>query len=293
MAPRAIASTTISFGLVTVPVKLYSTGQSSNKISFNMMHEACEARVRQQYVCVKCDEVVDRNELVKGYEFAKDQYVLFTPDELAEIETPVTEGIEIREFVEAEDVDPVYYDRAYYLGPDKGGARAYRLLSEALDETDRVAIGQYAARGKAYLVMLRPRNGGLVMEQLRYADEVRSFDEIEVGDVEVKKQELDLARQLIEAAASEEFEPGKYEDTVRAQMVAMIEAKVEGEEVSVAPAARAEPQIIDLMSALKASLDKEGKKPAAKAGRKASGKGAKKSKKAEAKPARKKKSASG
>ncbi|MBW3660572.1 MAG: Ku protein [Gemmatimonadetes bacterium] len=287
MAPRAIASTTISFGLVTVPVKLYSTGQSSSKVSFNMIHEPCAARLRQQYVCVKCEEVVEKEEIVKGYEFAKDQYVLFTPDELARIETPTTEGIEIREFVEADDVDPVYYDRAYYLGPDKGGARAYRLLSEALKETERVAIGQYAARGKAYLVMLRPMNGGIAMEQLRYADEVRSFEEIEVGDVEVKEQELELARQLIEQAGAEAFEPAKYEDTVRAQMLEMIEAKVEGEEIAVAPAERAEPQIIDLMGALKASLQKEGKKPAAKAARE----GAKK--KPEAKKARKKKSAGG
>ncbi len=285
MAPRAIASTTISFGLVTVPVKLYSTGQSSSKVSFNMMHEECAARVRQQYVCVKCEEVVDRNELVKGYEFAKDQYVLFTAEELAEIETPVTEGIEITEFVEAADVDPVYFDRAYYLGPGKGGARAYRLLSEALEQTDRVAIGQYAARGKAYLVMLRPKSGGIVMEQLKYADEVRSFDEIEVGDVEVKKQELELARQLIDAAAVEAFEPEKYEDTVRTQILSMIEAKVEGEEVAIAPTEKAEPKIIDLMGALKASLDREEKKPAARAEKKAAKKKAGKKKSARKKSA--------
>lgn len=288
MAPRAISSTTISFGLVTVPVKLFSTSQSNGRVSFNMMHEPCAARVRQQYVCTKCEEVVERSDIVKGYEFAKDQYVLFTDDELAQIETPVTEGIEITEFVEAEDVDPVYYDRAYYLGPDKGGARAYRLLSEALRETGRVAIGQYAARGKAYIVMLRPVEGGLVMEQLRYADEVRTFDEIEVGDVELKKQELELARQLIEQAGAEAFEPEKYEDTVRAQMLAMIEAKVEGEEIAVAPIEKAEPKIIDLMGALKASLEK-GKKPAAQA----SEKDDKKPKKAEAKKTKKKKSASG
>lgn len=285
MAPRATASTTISFGLVTVPVKLYSTGQSSSKIRFNMIHEPCQARLRQQYVCVKCEEVVEKDEVVKGYEFAKDQYVLFTPDELAEIETPTTEGIEITEFVEAADVDPVYFDRAYYLGPGKGGARAYRLLSEALEQTDRVAIGQYAARGKAYLVMLRPKGGGIVMEQLKYADEVRSFDEIEVGDVEVKDQELELARQLIDAAAVETFEPGKYEDTVRAQILSMIEAKVEGEEVAIAPTERAEPKIIDLMGALKASLDREEKKPAARAEKKAAKKKAGKKKSARKKSA--------
>lgn len=290
MAARAIASTTISFGLVTVPVKLYSTGQTASKVSFNLIHEACQSRLRQQYVCLQCEEVVEKEEIVKGYEFAKDQYVLFTPEELDAIETPTTEGIEIGEFVAAEDVDPVYYDRAYYLGPDKGGARAYRLLAEALQETDRVAIGQYAARGKMYLVMVRARNGGLVMEQLRYADEVRPFTEVPVDDVEVKDQELKLATQLIEQASAEEFEPAKYHDEVRDQMLEMIERKVEGEAIAVTPAERPEPQIIDLMSALKASLAKEAeRKPAAKAAKK----GARKAKKAEAKKTRKKKSASG
>ncbi|MDX1661815.1 MAG: Ku protein [Gemmatimonadota bacterium] len=287
MAPRAIASTTISFGLVTVPVKLYSTGRSSSKVRFNMIHEPCQARLKRQYVCVKCEEVVEKDEIVKGYEFAKDQYVLFTPEELAEIETPTTEGIEITEFVEADDVDPVYFDRAYFLGPDQGGARAYRLLSEALEETGRVAIGQYAARGKAYLVMLRPKDGGIVMEQLRYADEVRSFDEIDLGEVEPKEAELELARQLIEQAGAETFEPEKYEDTVRAQILSMIEAKVEGEEVAVASTEKAEPKIIDLMGALKASLEAEEKKPAARAKKKGA------EKKAAKKSAKKKKSAGG
>ena len=286
MAPRAIASTTISFGLVTVPVKLYSTGRSSSKVRFNMIHEPCQARLKRQYVCVKCEEVVEKDEIVKGYEFAKDQYVLFTPEELAEIETPTTEGIEITEFVEADDVDPVYFDRAYFLGPDQGGARAYRLLSEALEETGRVAIGQYAARGKAYLVMLRPKDGGIVMEQLRYADEVRSFDEIDLGEVEPKEAELELARQLIEQAGAETFEPEKYEDTVRAQILSMIEAKVEGEEVAVASTEKAEPKIIDLMGALKASLEAEEKKPAARAKKKGAEKKA-------AKKSAKKKSAGG
>lgn len=281
MSARAIASSTISFGLVSLPVKLYATGQSASKISFNYVHEECGSRLRQQYICPKCDVVVERDEIVKGYEFAKDQYVLFTPEELDAIETPSSEGIEITEFVPADEVDPVYWERSYYLGPDKGGARAYRLLAAALRETDRVAIARYAARGKMYLVMVRPMNGegGLVMEQLRYADEVRDFSEVPLEDGDVAKPELKLAKQLVEQSSSETFEPEKYHDQVREQMMEMIQKKVEGEEITAAPVTEtAQPQIIDLMSALKASLSEEGRKPAARASKKA-GKTEKKSRK--------------
>jgi len=280
MSARAIASSTISFGLVSLPVKLYATGQSSSKISFNYVHEKCGSRLRQQYICPKCDVVVEKDEIVKGYEFAKDQYVLFTPEELDAIETPSSEGIEITEFVPADEVDPVYWERSYYLGPDKGGARAYRLLAAALRETERVAIARYAARGKMYLVMVRPMNGegGLVMEQLRYADEVRDFSEVPVEDGDVAKPELKLAMQLVEQSSSDSFEPEKYHDQVREQMMEMIQKKVEGEEITAAPATEAaQPQIIDLMSALKASLSEEGRKPAARASKKAAGKTEKKS----------------
>jgi DNA end-binding protein Ku len=273
MAARPIASTTISFGLVSVPVKLYATGQSGAKVSFNLVHEKCGSRLRQQYVCPRCDVVVEKEEIVKGYEFAKDQYVLFTPEELEAIETPQSEGIEITEFVPAEEVDPVFLERSYYLGPDKGGPRAYRLLSAALRETGRVAIGRYAARGKMYLVLVRSMNdgdGGMVMEQLRYADEVRRFSEVPVEEGEVAKSELKLAKQLVEASSADAFEPEKYHDQVRRQMLEMIQRKVEGEEITAAPAADApQPQIIDLMAALKASLsEKEGRKPAARASKK-------------------------
>lgn len=282
MSARAIASSTISFGLVNLPVKLYATGQSSSRISFNLVHETCGSRLKQQYLCPKCDVVVAKDEIVKGYEFSKDQYVLFTPEELDAIETPTSEGIEITEFVPAEEVDPVYWERSYYLGPDKGGARAYRLLAAALADSGRVAIARYAARGKMYLVMVRPTNGngGLVMEQLRYADEVRDFAEVEVGEGDVSKPELKLARQLVEQSSSESFEPAKYHDQVREQMLEMIQKKVEGQEITAAPAsAPAQPQIIDLMSALKASLADEGRKPAARAAKKKSPASAKAEKK--------------
>lgn len=277
-----MASTSISFGLVNVPVKLYATGQSESKISFNLVHEKCGSRLKQQYICPKCDVVVQKDEIVKGYEFSKDQYVLFTPEELEAIETPRSEGIEITEFVPAEEVDPVYSERSYYLGPDKGGSRAYRLLAAALRESERVAIGRYAARGKMYLVMVRPTNGkgGLVMEQLRYADEVRDFAEVPVEEGDVAKPELKLAMQLVEQSASDSFDPQKYHDQVREQMMEMIQRKVEGEEITAAPASEApQPQIIDLMSALKASLSNQGRKPAARAAKKKSAASAKSEKK--------------
>ena len=261
MAARAISSTTISFGLVNLPVKLYATGQSSAKISFNLVHEKCGSRLRQQYICPKCEVVVEKDEIVKGYEFSKDQYVLFTPEELDAIETPSSEGIEITEFVPAEEVDPVYSERSYYLGPDKGGTRAYRLLAAALAETGRVAIARYAARGKMYLVMVRPMENGLVMEQLLYPDELRAFSEVPIEDAEVKPAELKLATQLVEQAASEEFKPANYKDEVRERMLALIQRKVEGEDITLAPTAEPEHKIIDIMEALKASLA-AGKKPA-------------------------------
>ncbi|HSR41597.1 MAG TPA: Ku protein, partial [Longimicrobiales bacterium] len=155
MSARAIGSSTISFGLVSLPVKLYATGESGHKIRFNLVHEECGTRLKQQYICPKCDVVVPRDDMVKGYEFSKGQYVLFEKEELKAIEAPKTEGIEITEFVPSDEVEPVFLDRSYYLGPDKGGARAYRLLSAALQETGRVAIAKYATRGKQYLVMVR------------------------------------------------------------------------------------------------------------------------------------------
>jgi DNA end-binding protein Ku len=271
MAARAISSSTISFGLVSIPVKLYSTGESGRRISFNMMHEACGTRLKQQYICPKCDVVVPREDRTKGYEFAKGQYVLFDEDELKALEMPKKDSMEITEFVPSDAVEAVYLDKPYYLGPDKGGARAYRLLARALNETDRVAIARYATRGRENLVMIRPYGEeGLVMDQLRYAEDVRRFEEVPIDEAEVKDQEMQLARQLIEQASSDTFDPEAYTDEVREKMLEMIQAKVEGEEITVAPTAEPATQIIDLMSALKASLgeDADARKPAAKAGKK-------------------------
>jgi DNA end-binding protein Ku len=258
MAARAMGTGTISFGLVAIPIKLYSTGESAAGISFNWLHGKCGNRVKQQYFCPTDEEVVERKDLVKGYEFAKDRYVVMNDDELATLTTKATNSVDITEFVPVETVDPIYYERSYFLGPDKGGDRPYRLLAEAMRQTGRVALARYAARGKNYLVLLRPFGEGLVMQQLRYADEVRSFDEVPVGEGDVKPAELALAKQLIDQIAADGFKPETYKDDSREEMREILRRKVEGVEETAAPVA--EPprgQIIDLMQALKASLAKD------------------------------------
>jgi DNA end-binding protein Ku len=253
MAARSIGTGTISFGMVSIPIRLYSAGESSAAISFNLLHAKCKSRLKQQYICPKDNEIVPRDQMVKGYEFSKDQYVTFTEEELKAMAEDAQKAIEITEFVPASQVDPIYFDGAYYLGPDKGGEKAYKLLTEAMKQTGRSALAKWAARGKQYLVLIRPSAGGLIMQQLLYADEVRSFAEVPVGDAEVKEPELKLAVQLVEQIASDEFHPENYTDEVRKRYLEAIQRKVEGQEVTTAPEApRA--QIIDLMEALKASL---------------------------------------
>ena len=264
MAARSIASLTVSFGLVSIPVKLYSATQSSGTISFNLLHKGCGSRLKQQYLCAKEEVVVPRDDMVKGYEFAKDQYVMFTPEELKALEETGTHTAEITEFVPIESVDPVYFDKAYYLAPDKGGAKPYALLTKALAETNRCALGRWASRGKQYIVMIRPIDGGLAMQQLLYAGEVRSIKEIDIPATDVKPAELKLAEQLIEQQAAETFDPAAYKDDVKARIEAAIQKKVEGQEIAVAEAApEGGAQVIDLMEALRASIAKKGPAKAA------------------------------
>jgi len=255
MPARALSTATISFGLVSIPVKLYSGAEPKSALSFNQIHKKDGARIKQQLVNSRSGEVVPREEVVKGYEFSKGQYVLFEPEELKTLEAAATHTIDIVEFLKAEQIDRQYLDKVYYLGTDKGGARAYKLLAQALIETGRIGIGKYAARGKQYLVMVRPMGDkGLVMEQLHYPDELRSFAEVPIEDATVKPAELKLATQLIEQAASNEFKPESYRDEVRERMLELIQRKVEGEDITVAPTAEPEHKIIDIMEALKASL---------------------------------------
>ncbi|HEY2944846.1 MAG TPA: Ku protein [Vicinamibacteria bacterium] len=268
MAARSIGTATISFGLVTVPVRLYTASESSAAISFNMLHGKCGSRLKQQYICTKDEEIVPRDQMVKGYEFAKDQYVTFTETELKAMAEESTRAIEITEFVPVQKVDPIYFESAYYLGPDKGGERAYTLLAAAMRQTGRSALAKWAARGKQYLVMLRPVEKGLVMQVLLYADEVRPFDEVPVGDSAVKDAELKLAVQLIDQITAEEFHPENYEDEVRKRYNAAIQEKVQGREITAAAPEEPKAQIIDLMEALKASLGGRAARPEQEAARK-------------------------
>jgi DNA end-binding protein Ku len=262
MAARSIGSLTIAFGLVSIPVKLYSATEASKAITFNMLHKDCGSRLKQQYLCLKEEIPVSREDTVKGYEFAKDQYVVFTPDELKALEEAGTHAADISEFVPLEAVDPVYFDKAYYLAPDKGGAKPYALLARALAESGRCAVGRWAARGKQYIVMIRAVDGGLVMQQLMYADEVRSIRDIEIPPTDVKDAELKLAQQLIDQQASDRWDPSAYKDEVRARIEAAVQKKVEGQQITLSePTPAAGAQVIDLMEALRASLNKQAAAP--------------------------------
>lgn len=262
MPARSIATATISFGLVSVPVNLYSSAESKASVSFNMLHKKCNSRLKQQYICPRDNEVVPREDTVKGYEFAKDQYVVMSAEELKALEEKATSMIDVIEFIPLAQVQREYMEKVYYLGPDKGGDRAYRLLCEALMETGRAALGQYAARGRQHLVLLRPLNGILVMEQLHYADEIRSTNEVPVSEGQVKPAELALAKQLIEQASNDNFEPSKYRDTVRERILESIQRKVDGEDITTSGiSVDGGGKIIDLMEALKQSLARSREEP--------------------------------
>ena len=257
MPARSIGTGTLSFGMVSIPIRTYAAGESASAVSFNLLHGKCKSRLKQQYVCPKDNEIVPRDQMVKGYEFSKEQYVTFTDEEIKAMAEEAQKAIEITEFVPASKVDPVFFDGAYYLGPDKGGEKAYKLLNEAMKQTGRTALAKWAARGKQYLVMIRPVEKGLVMQQLLYRDEVRPIAEVPIDDAELREAELKLAVQLVEQIASDEFRPENYEDEVRKRYHEAIQRKVEGQEITAAPEApRA--QIIDLMEALKASLAAKG-----------------------------------
>ncbi len=258
MPARAIASGTVAFGLVSIPVKLFPSVSPSDAIRFNTLHASCGTRIKQQFWCPKDEEVVARPDTVKGYEFAKGQYVTFSPDELKAVEEQSTGGIDITEFVPIERVDPLYYAKSYYLSPDQGASRAYHLLAAALRKTGLVALAKYAARGKQYLVLLRPISQGLILQQLHYPAEVRPVADVGIADAAVEEGELELAIRLIEQSANKTFNPEKYADDVRVRVEELIARKVEGEDITQEPAQSPKSQVIDLMAALKESLGMDG-----------------------------------
>jgi DNA end-binding protein Ku len=261
---RSIASLTISFGLVAIPVKLYSATVSSERISFNLLRQKDGSRVKQQYIAVNDGKPVERSEMVKGYEFAKDQYVMFSPEELKALEDATTHSIDIGQFVPLDSVDPIYFDGTYYLAPDKGGAKPYTLLATALRKAGQCAVGRWISRGKEHIVIIRALEDGLAMHQLHFNAEVRDLKDLGVEAAPVSEPELKLARQLIDQLGAKRFDPNEYSDEHKVRIEAAIQRKVDGKEVSLAegPVSAKGGNVIDLMEALRASIDARGSKAA-------------------------------
>jgi DNA end-binding protein Ku len=253
----------LTFGLISMPVKLFSGARSSG-ISFNMLHRTDKSRLKQQYVCQADGQVVDRSDIVKGYEFRKDEYVIIEPEEIKKIEPKTAKTMEILEFVKSEEVDPVFFESSYYMIPDEAGRRPYALLTKALEESEYVAIAKLTMHNREYTVFLRPHEGGLMLHTMYYADEVRKVDGFGAPDVELKDAEVKIAHQLIEALAAD-WDPDKFKDDFQENLKNMIQTKLEGGEVAEVEKPKKLAPVVDLMSALKASLaEMEGKKkPAA------------------------------
>ncbi len=268
MAARSIATLSLSFGLVSIPVKVYSATESGSAVHFNMLHN-CGSRLKQQYMCVNEGVVVERADMIKGYEFEKDRYVTFTPAELKALEESARHTIDIISFIPLASVDPIYYDKAYFLAPDKRGAKPYHLLMQAMQASGRCALARWAWKGKQYVVQVRPaatEEGGLILQQLLYADEVRSMKELDIERADIAKPELQLALQLIDQIAADSYDPAEYKDEEKARVLAAIDEKIEGKAIVVAEPAgveSADAKIIDLTEALRASLG--ARKAAAKA----------------------------
>jgi len=283
MAARSIASLSLTFGLVSIPVKVFPATESSGGIRFNLLHKTCGSRLKQQYICLNENVPVERADMVKGYEFEKDRYVMFTPEELAALEDKSEHTIDIVSFIPNSAIDPIYYDKAYYLAPDKRGAKPYNLLVEAMRETGRCALATWVWRGKQYVVQVRIGGEGLVLQQLLYASEVRSMKDLEIEKTEVKKPELTLALQLIDQISEDSYDPSAYKDEEKLRIEAAIDEKIAGKQIAVST--HPEPsggQVIDLMDALRASLEKKkaSKAPTDVADATADGKGRKTAKRA-------------
>lgn len=253
-----MGSGTISFGLVNIPVKVYSATDSSGKITFNQLHAEKKTRLKQQMYDPETGEVVPREKIIKGYEFAKGQYVIVTDEELEKLELTTSRAMDITEFVPLDTVDPLYFDNGYYLGPDDGAQRAYRLLAKALENARFAAVAKYTNRGRQNLILLRPLSGALVMQQLRYDDEVKKVGDIPIPEANITDAELALANQFIGALAKPRFDIANYRDEYRERLRELLDKKVKGESVELTPMPAPQAKVVDLMEALKASLAKTG-----------------------------------
>jgi DNA end-binding protein Ku len=252
--PRAIWSGAISFGLVNVPIKLF-TATSQKDVRFHQLHEKDGARIQQKRVCSKDGEEVPMEQIVKGYEVSRDKYVIITPEELDALDPKASRTVDILDFVDLDEIDPVYFDSTYYMVPEKGAAKAYALLLEAMRKSKKVAIARVVLRQKQHLVALRPLRNALSMETMLYADEVVSPETLEglPEDIEVTDRELAMAQQLIDSLA-DDFKPERYRDDYRERVLEMIERKAEGQEIVVAEEEEEQAPVVDLMAALEASL---------------------------------------
>lgn len=261
-APRSIASLTISFGLVAIPTKLYSATESKSAVSFNLLHKDCGARVKQQLFCPAHQAVVERSDTVKGYEFEKDKYVIFEPAELEAFEASARHTIDIVAFVPLDAIDPIFFDKAYYLAPNKRGAKPYQLLAQAMAETGTCAIATWVMKGKQHVSQLRAGPDGLVLQQLLYADEVRSQSALDIEKPAVQPAELKLAEQLIGQYRVDGYDPTQFKDEEKERLLAAIDQKIAGKKITLQPAAQPESaEVIDLVDALRASLRKRGAAP--------------------------------
>ena len=257
---RSIWSGAISFGLVNVPVKLYSA-VSKKTVRFHQLHGDTGVRIQQKRIDPSTGDEVTYDDIVKGYEIGKDRYVVVTPDELESLDPEKTRTIDIEDFVDEADIDPIYYDHPYYLAPDKGAEKAYRLLLDAMKAAGKVAIARVVIRNKENLVAIRPSGDALTMSTMNFADEVVSADSIDAiageedaGKQKTSKRELDMAQQLIDSLTSD-FDPSKYRDTYRERVLELVEKKAAGEEIAVQPEAQEPVAVPDLMAALEASLE--------------------------------------
>jgi DNA end-binding protein Ku len=261
MAARSIASLSLSFGLVSIPVKLYSATESTAAVSFKMLDKD-GARLKQQYVSEKDQHVVERAEMIKGYEFEKDRFVLFEPSELKALQESPSPTIDIVAFIPEKAIDPIFYDQAYFLAPDKRGGKPYNLLIEAMRASGRCALAKWAWKAKQYVVQVRPAEDGLVLQQLLYADEVRSMKELDIEKVQVSPAELKLAMQLIDQISQDTYDPTMFEDEEKKRILAAIDEKIAGKQIVAnephETAGGSSGQVIDLVEALRASLGNRG-----------------------------------
>lgn len=262
MAVRPIRSATISFGLVAIPVKFY-TATSQEDVSFNLLHEPCGTKVNRKWWCAHHEQIVESDELIRGYQIRKGKFVTFSDEEIESLETDDNRALEITEFLDLDQIDPLFFEKAYYLGPAEGGGKTYHLLSSAMKKLNKVAIARWISNRKEHLVILRPYEGGMILHTMYYADEVRDFGELGVDDSPVKDKEIRLAEMLIEELTEGKFDPLRYKDEYRERLLSRIEAKAEGEDIITAPETEEDKggEVIDIMEALRRSL--EGTRPAA------------------------------